>query len=62
MSKILFVYWQYNKINMARSYLIKIVSPNTNHHPRDLERLVEKALYSEDENIVSVKVIEYNKL
>lgn len=43
---------------MAIVYEIEITSHWVNYHPKDLKKLLEKALYSEDMNEVQVEVKE----
>ena len=40
---------------MATVYKVEIVSHWINHHPKDIEKIIEKAMYSEDMNEVTVK-------
>jgi hypothetical protein len=41
---------------MATVYKVEIVSHWLNYHPKDLKKILEDALYSEDMNEVSIKV------
>ncbi len=40
---------------MATVYKIELTSHWLNYHPRDIEKMIEKAFYSEDINEVTVK-------
>jgi hypothetical protein len=41
---------------MATVYKVEIVSHWLSYHPKDLQKILEDALYNEDMNEVSVKV------
>jgi hypothetical protein len=43
---------------MATVYSIEITSHWVNYHPNDLKKILEKALFNEDINEVTVKVEE----
>ena len=43
---------------MATVYKVEIVSHWINYHPNDLKKILEKALYNEDMNEVSIIVEE----
>ena len=40
---------------MATVYKIELTSHWLNYHPKDVEKIIEKAMYSEDMNEVTVK-------
>jgi len=40
---------------MATLYKIELTSHWLNYHPKDIEKIIEKAMYSEDMNEVTVK-------
>ena len=40
---------------MATVYKVEIVSHWINHHPKDIEKIIEKAMHSEGMNEVEVK-------